>query len=719
MHKLKTGKWVFLATALASANAFASSDMGSCPWGVEGCYLSSPPVLGTGNDTRDNLLRLTGEKLSLTPLRQPVPQDITRSRNYYFGEHIEEWYAAPAQTETPPVEDTTLDEQLKQLALPPELIKETTLKGDDAEGRFVSNNRDSVSHFYAALLAEPSLTAEQKATLAKARLQIPGDESDLKELTALSADADSAAAHFRDYLLAANDFYLGNYGEAAQTFTRLKAVQQPWLAETATYMLMRTSLNQSATNANGEYGDFDVKKVDKTAVGQARDFAKAYLDQWPKGEYAESTQGLLRRINWYLEDWDALAALYEKALLQAKSDDALVALIAENDSKMQSKDLTQYDGYFVSAPDAPLITFTQTLRLMRPTKCNDRAPCVDDAFLQNIKPIFEKSNTTDLWRYLTLKLDYAQEKFPQVVQAIKPADALPANNILLFSEQSLYGEALMAQKQWPQARAHWLHLLKLTTDVEQQQYLQAKVAATDALSGNADAIFAADSAVKNLRYRSLVLKTLATPERLREQVANGPNNEERTIALHTLLIKDLIGGEYKSWLEDKKLSSHIAQPVIDKAFDDVSLNVFGWDGSQADGEYQCASLEKTVGVLAQRPQDAHALNCLGEFFRTTSASVSTWKESEGNGMLDSAVEKALESGKSDRQRYYQQVIADKKAEPEDKSFALYRAVMCYSPSGYNDCGGEEVDKAQRKAWFTQLKKQYPGSVWAQQLKYYW
>jgi hypothetical protein len=719
MQTLKTGKWVFLATALASANALASSDMGSCPWGVEGCYTASPPVLSTGNDTRDNLLRLVGEKRSLTPLRQPVPEDITRSRHYYFGAHIEEWYAAPAPAETPIVEDITLDEQLKQLGLSAELIKETTLKGDDSAGRFVSNNRDSVSLFYAALLADPSLTPEQRSTLAKARLQIPGDASDLKALNDLPLSEGSAAAHFREYLLAANRFYLGDYAEATEAFTLLKAVQQPWLAETATYMLMRTALNQSAVNANGEYGDFDVKKVDKAAAAQALDSAKSYLEHWPNGEYAASTQGLLRRINWYLEDWDALAALYEKALLQTEDGDSLVALIAENDSKMQSKDLTQYDSYFVSAPDAPLITFTQTLRLMRATKCNDRAPCVDDAFLQNIKPIFEKSNTLDLWRYLTLEFNYAQEKYAQIVQVITPADSLPKNNILRFSEQVLYGEALMAQKQWPQARNHWLHLLKLSADVEQQQYLQANLAATDVFSGNADAIFATDSEVKNLRYRSLVLKTMASPERLREQVINGPNNEERTIALHTLLTKDLNRADYKSWLEDKKLSSHIARPVIDKSFADVDLTVFNWDGAQAEAEYQCAALAKTVSVLAQKPQDGHALNCLGEFFRTTQLSVNVWQESEGNGALSEAVPDEPENGLPDRQRYYIQVISDSKAEPEDKSFALFRAVMCYAPSGYNDCGGKEVDKAQRKAWFTQLKKQYPGSPWAQQLKYYW
>ena len=45
--------------------------------------------------------------------------------------------------------------------------------------------------------------------------------------------------------------------------------------------------------------------------------------------------------------------------------------------------------------------------------------------------------------------------------------------------------------------------------------------------------------------------------------------------------------------------------------------------------------------------------------------------------------------------------------------------MCYAPSGYSDCGGAEVDKSQRQRWFTQLKKQYPGSAWAKKLKYYW
>jgi hypothetical protein len=46
-------------------------------------------------------------------------------------------------------------------------------------------------------------------------------------------------------------------------------------------------------------------------------------------------------------------------------------------------------------------------------------------------------------------------------------------------------------------------------------------------------------------------------------------------------------------------------------------------------------------------------------------------------------------------------------------------VMCYSPSAYNSCGGEDVEIAQRKAWFTRLKRDYPASQWAKKLCFYW
>jgi hypothetical protein len=72
-----------------------------------------------------------------------------------------------------------------------------------------------------------------------------------------------------------------------------------------------------------------------------------------------------------------------------------------------------------------------------------------------------------------------------------------------------------------------------------------------------------------------------------------------------------------------------------------------------------------------------------------------------------------------RLEIYRGVIADPKASAGAKSYALFRAVRCYAPGGYNSCGGAEASKVQRKAWFMQLKRDYPNSIWAAESTYYW
>ncbi|PDO86670.1 hypothetical protein [Kosakonia pseudosacchari] len=714
----------------ASAPALASSDIDSCTWGSSGCFVTSPPVLGIDTDTRDNLLRLVDEQKGFLPLRQPVPQDFTRSRSFYFGVHHDDT-TAPMATAEPISSDDTLRQQMKALGIksddqiPPALLRliaegdtAQTATGEDfasdeLENRFVSRNNETLSGFFAALLDETALTPEQRLALAKARMAANGSGEVI--INSLSFPQGSVALGFRTYLHGANAFYAGDYAAAAQDFTVLTSSPQPWLAETASYMLMRTALNASSVNANGEYGDFDVTKVDKAQAQNARDAALHYLKSWPQGRYAESAQGMLRRINWYLQDWNALAALYEQALSQTASGDALIALVNESDNK-----LLEWGGdNFISTPDASLMTFILTLRRLRDNQCDEKHPCIDQAWLDSIKADFDKNKRGDLWNYLRLKLAFSKQDYATVRSAIPPAQTLPPRNILAFSEQVLYGEALMAQKQWPEAKAHWLHLLELSKDVEQQQLLQAKLAATLVESDALAQIFAPDSKVTNLRYRSLVLKTKAPRELLRQQASSGPNNEERTIALHTLLTRDLTEGHYVDWLQDKKLIAAIAPPVTSEAFDDVNLSAFGWKGTDKESVYFCAALEKTVTTLSQKAQDGHALNCLGEFFRITQTRVNRETDLWGNDALDDATKLESAPGVAHRLAWYQQVINDAKAEPEDKSYALYRAVMCYAPSGYNDCGGEDVDKSVRKAWFQQLKSRYPGSVWAKALKYYW
>lgn len=704
-----------LCTLLTAApQAFASFDMEDCKWSDDSCLLKGTPTFNPNNDSRDNLLRLLSQEKSFALPVQSMPADITRSRDFYFAYHPQWDEASPQPTAAPASgENSPLSQQMAELNI---RADEINVNDAELENRHVSNNTESVSAFFAALLADSTLTAEQRQALAQARTGLlSGATREQIESSFATLPADSPALSYKNYLAAAASFYAGDYASAERDFTQLAKRERPWLAETAQYMLMRAALNKSSQNSVGEYGDFDIAKINREDATQAQTQAQAYLQRYPQGLYADSARGILRRINWYLQAWPQLAGLYEQTLQQSADARQLREIVIEYDNVYG---MAFYEQSVVEAfPDAPHVSYIELLRALRLD--NNSKPTLTQAQLDASKPVFEQSQKLPLWRDLQLNLWLATENYAAIIQAVTPAQKLAAHDTLAFSEQVLYGEALMGQKNWRAARDFWQQLLKLSQDNEQQQYVQAKLAATLVYSGDVAAVFAPKSAVTNLRFRSQILKTQASPELLRQQAVHGPNNEERTIALHTLLVRDLTENRFGDWLNDRKLASAITPPVIGDAFADVNLSIFDWNGDAAQAGYTCRSLNETVTVLSKKADDAHALNCLGEFFRTTQTHVDLWKNSAGNDVLESAISRKEPFGQFDRQSYYQQVITSPKAEVEDKSFALYRAIMCYAPSGSNECGGEDVDKLQRKGWFTQLKTQYPGSPWAQKLKYYW
>lgn len=711
----KTSLAVALCSLLAGApQAFASFDMEDCKWSDDSCLLKGTPTFNPENDSRDNLLRLLSQEKAFALPVQSMPEDITRSRDFYFAYHPQ-WDETAPQPASAPVsaEDSPLSRQMAELNINAD---EANLNDAEHENRHVSNNTESVSQYFAALLADAALTAEQRQALAQARMGLYSDATrEQIESSLATLPADSPAQHYKSYLAAAASFYAGDYASAERDFTQLAKSDRPWLAETAQYMLMRTALNKSSQNSVGEYGDFDIAKINREDASQAQTLAQAYLQRWPQGRYADSTRGMLRRINWYLQAWPQLAGLYEQTLQQAADAQQLRKIVIEYDNVYG---MAFYEQSVLEAfPDAPRVSYIELLRALRLN--SDNKPTLTQAQLDASKPVFEQSQKLPLWRDLQLNLWMATGNYAAIIQAVAPAQKLAPRDTLAFSEQVLYGEALMGQKNWAAARDFWQQLLTLSQDNEQRQYVQAKLAATLVYSGDVAAIFAPESAVTNLRFRSQVLKTQATLEQLRQQAVHGPNNEERTIALHTLLVRDLTENRFGDWLNDKKLVSDITPPVIDEAFNDVNLSTFDWNGDAAQAGYTCRSLNETVTVLSKKADDAHALNCLGEFFRTTQTHVDLWKNSTGNDVLEAAISRKQPFGQFDRQSYYQQIITSPTAEVEDKSFALYRDIMCYAPSGSNECGGEDVDKQQRKGWFTQLKTQYPGSPWAQKLKYYW
>ena len=128
----------------------------------------------------------------------------------------------------------------------------------------------------------------------------------------------------------------------------------------------------------------------------------------------------------------------------------------------------------------------------------------------------------------------------------------------------------------------------------------------------------------------------------------------------------------------------------------------------------------TVAALARNPQDIPGRLCLGDFFRLHGLDSLHGEYYPDPDKDELGGHTTGFSGKRNfRSEFYSSIIADPRAAPGDKAYALYRAVMCYAPSGMNDCGGADAPKSQRKAWFERLKRDYPQSQWAKKLRYYW
>ena len=128
-------------------------------------------------------------------------------------------------------------------------------------------------------------------------------------------------------------------------------------------MLMRTALNKSSQNSVGQYGDFDIARINRDDAAQAQKEAQAYLQRWPAGLYADSARNMLRRINWYLQAWPQLAGLYEQAFRQAADAGELRRLVSEYDNVFGMPFYAQ--PVLAAFPDAPQVSYVELLRALR------------------------------------------------------------------------------------------------------------------------------------------------------------------------------------------------------------------------------------------------------------------------------------------------------------------------------------------------------------------
>lgn len=587
------------------------------------------------------------------------------------------------------------------------------------EGTVCVSNDAGTEAFIAALAADKGVTAEERERLTAARRQAGCNEQDGTSApldAALDGAIRSASGKaFLAYLKAAVAFYAGDHD--AGPFVALAKQKQAWVREAARYMVGRTWALAAQANGFGEYGELAFEKMDRAALAKAEDALKAYLHDYPRGTYAASAQGLLRRVYWLGQDQVKLAAAYRA---QIEQTDAAQRNLPDLDLAQEIDAKLPVEAYRLESA-GPVLLAIDDLRRMRHAeydKSGKRDLGRDELVAQRAR----FASMPGMHDYLLAAYAFFVEGSPKaVLERIPAADAGKggALDTLEFSRRALRALALDRLDD-PKARDALVALFPRATAPLQSETLQVALAMHDERHGHVERAFAAGSPVTDPELREILLVNVAGPDLLRARVADTTATaRERGVARYVLLYKSLTRGRYADFLATAKgaLPPPTAEPDRYLKLEQAPpLGDFAWTGTKEG--YRCPSLVDVATTLAKTPNDVHASLCLGEFARLNGY----------DGFVLDRQPAATELGGSPtqfpgkpfaRQVIYQRVMTDAVAAPQDRAYALYRAVQCYAPSGSNDCGGDDVPVATRKAWFTRLKREFPTSPWAQSLQYYW
>ncbi|NIF41391.1 hypothetical protein F3J14_10915 [Burkholderia sp. Tr-862] len=596
----------------------------------------------------------------------------------------------------------------------------------DGEGSICRSMESGADAFNDALDGAGGLPPDEAARLRAAR-------ADIAQKTCAAGGASAAwtkppvksplGQQFAAYLDGTNAFYRADFLTATRAFASASHSANPWLKETGLYMAGRAQLNAAQANAfDNDSPTPSRARVTKVSLDAANTVFRTYLKVYPQGRYAVSATGLLRRVAWLGGDVAQQADLYGHALTRwspATSNVPLMQLANELDSKLlfgSELDVRQIQS--------PTVLATVDLLRMRTSDSSDSSRgkplTLDD--LQAQKPRF--ANAPALYDYL-LATWYVQigHKPDAALALLPPAPAVPLDYFGL-SQQALRAFALEDSGQGDKARQLWRDLIPLAKLRFQREALELALAINLEQAGLVNDVFADDSLVQNAAIRAVLLQRTANADLLRTQAQNqATGGALRDTALYTLLYKELTRSHYADFIADTALVSGApADP----------LKPFIAAGARNEDGYVCPSAREIAAALQQNPADAKGLNCLADFVRLHPPAAGLESDPVPPWMRNASAAAATRvpptlggapsqfAGKPyERMSSYVTVIADAQASPNDRGYALYRSIKCYAPGGSNECGGKDVPKNVRKRWFDTLKTAYPGTPWAQKLRYYW
>jgi hypothetical protein len=597
---LKAGLAAGLLT-LGGATAWACADSSCYPsWKLasSGLDCAGRGMLSPGNDTRVNLMLMMADRAGRGPVSRPKPD----YDSYHFGSTFVGWallresyFPSPARGEN----DYLIEPRCQRV---------------EAGGKA-----------FAAAMTAAGLGADERSLLTEARQLIdPGCAGSVNGMPGaadaaaptppdLSAIASAKGRAYLAYLKAAEHFYAGRWDAARTGFSALTGNGDGWLADTASYMLARVELGAAVAPAFGEFGWFDQSKVDQTANARAGRAISAYFKAHPKGAYAGSARGLIRRVQWLAGDQSGLAGEYARLVQASDLTSAnAAALVEEVDNKLLMQRLDA-----ATVRDPMLLATLLLSRLREGGSYTEQK--LELGELQSLRAAF--ASQPELYTFLEANHAYYIAKDMKRVLALLPDDARkPGYSTLAFSRQMLRGMALAALGDRNEA-GFWRELLGGANAPWQHSLVELGLALNMEKRGEHAAIFAPGSAIRDPMIRQTLLYFSAGPQVLRAVARDaGQPQRDRDTALFTLLRKQLQHGQFDGFVRDAALIPAAAKadgsyghPSVEGP---IALGQYT-RGKTSDG-YDCPALIETARTLAARPRDAKARLCLGDFWRLNS-----------------------------------------------------------------------------------------------------
>jgi hypothetical protein len=590
------------------------------------------------------------------------------------------------------------------------------------EGSRCRSNETGLSSFETEVGAAKELVPDERAALLTARKGLVADCAAKTGASAAIASVlqnarSTAGTSFATYLHGVDAFYGGRFDDALKDFEALKKSDNSWLADSASYMVARTQLNLLQVDAFDQYGSFaGSDHVDQQAAARADESLRSYLIAYPKGRFVASAQGLLRRVAWLAGWTEKLAAQYAALLASPPSARPIsdTALVDEIDNKL-------LPNLKPEMTKDPILLAVLDLKAMRKVLVhNKKVPTIRSADVDAQRDAF--ASTPLLHEFLLASSAFYVDGTSAAVIKTLPDDTRRRDgDHLWFSRQLLRGMALEAAND-RNTRGFWTELYQATSRPLDQSTIELALALHEEKRDELKAVFATGSIIKNSEMRIALLDHVAGPALLRGQAHDSSaSKQEQNHALSALLYKELTRGLYADFLSDvQSVPTAISKPDPKtnnpNQVDEAMLRQFA--EGETKGELNCPPLTTTVATLEADPKSVQARLCLAEFVRLNAMDDAQIDLPPAAGQLGSAPS-SFPGKPYGRATTYQAIIKDKDAVPADRAYALYREVKCYEPTGINACGGPEISKATRKAWYYALKREYPRSRWAESLQYWW